>query len=763
MNGTPCDRRGLNRLRPSPERTTRKRCTWRNILHCAFLSPTCRLEHLVCSRPPPCPASRCAAEDSDDDIFAVSTAEKDSAVAAQRSKATYAVCFKGAGGYDITGDTITGAQLKLTNDSLFQAVFGNITLGARSWDWRHCGSYASGRLEFLTVVLSEQSRHQFFGAHVHRELRDTKYEIAAPAKGKKGTPRSVSVVVCPVDGFAAAGVASDAIFDTRYGVGTEAPGVKATLWIRTIRGVDIGDSAELKTSAGYAVNWMKSEIQPQLRAKIVDLEAIGATGTMGPDTIRVKMWLIDPKLSGSQLANPDAYVGHLLPYCAPFPARVDNGTNIIFTGGYTGGCRGATAPTPTLEYVQKTGAGGDLVALRWAIGDATTALVAHDGTKAIRIGGVDEAAGFAKAASAKTARRAGERAQQRHRRADPDTLLQVSAAFTRRGIPTAAQCATLNETLAQPVERGGRGASETVHAILDATPPEWLQKAVCRRCDKAACRMLRGMAEGMVEAAVAAHTERAVNAATTMHGGTGGWATVSRGNGKALQKPPKQPASPPKAPPVAARTPTPSPRAERAEERSAKRERVVAVAGGGGGGGVLPAAAAFGGVTALGGDAASRTAKASRVAKGLTLRSRATTGASPGLRGIELDDDDVAAATMDAETPVLLRGWNTDAANEAGAEPAVTAAMAKARMLVIAHLGQAAPGSAGVDAKGLAMVSDTDFKEAMAGNDHGPVFDTDAAEALIEELSIQGVVSSVKEGTREMHTFLVPPSTPSAQ
>ena len=85
------------------------------------------------------------------------------------------------------------------------------------------------------------------------------------------------------------------------------------------------------------------------------------------------------------------------------------------------------------------------------------------------------------------------------------------------------------------------------------------------------------------------------------------------------------------------------------------------------------------------------------------------------------------------------------------------------RPLVIAHLGQAAPGSAGVDAKGLAMVSDTDFKEAMAGNDHGPVFDTDAAEALIEELSIQGVVSSVKEGTREMHTFLVPPSTPSAQ
>lgn len=114
-------------------------------------------------------------------------------------------------------------------------------------------------------MLSEPSRLQFFGAHTFRELPNVKYEIAAPSKGKKGAPRSVTVV-----GFAAAGVASDAIFDKRVGVGVAAPGLMATLWISSLRMVGHHHRGVPHTTAtGYIFKWIKREaLQPKLTARL---------------------------------------------------------------------------------------------------------------------------------------------------------------------------------------------------------------------------------------------------------------------------------------------------------------------------------------------------------------------------------------------------------------------------------------------------------------------------------------------------------------
>ena len=62
------------------------------------------------------------------------------------------------------------------------------------------------------------------------------------------------------------------------------------------------------------------------------------------------------------------------------------------------------------------------------------------GKPSIRIGGADEAAGYTKAPSQKTARRAGERDEQRRRHAQAEALLAITAAFERRGIPAKYQC-----------------------------------------------------------------------------------------------------------------------------------------------------------------------------------------------------------------------------------------------------------------------------------------------------------------------------------
>ena len=139
--------------------------------------------------------------------------------------------------------------------SLMDSFFGDAKTGVQSIDYRAVPGWRSGGTHFITVRLPEETRASMLGSRPFLAKTGVNFTLFRGGLAQKRVLGQA--LLCRVDEWPPEAFGGcDALFDSAHGIGTEAPGVPASIYVDNIRNVDVSWEAVRTVAAATLVAGM---------------------------------------------------------------------------------------------------------------------------------------------------------------------------------------------------------------------------------------------------------------------------------------------------------------------------------------------------------------------------------------------------------------------------------------------------------------------------------------------------------------------------